>query len=200
MIRLYSFWDEDGNFLRCEHFTEGTQPDNALDILPNGFYKPKLIDLVIVETATTEEIKAGNSIRFMPSLQKIFYENELKAKAFVIDKNGSKDYIESQERHYVLKYKVAKGLIINAKIIALHEIEAADLGITLEQLHYVIVWKYETAEAEFMDITACNETCRTRIQTHLEQGQSQKAEDCMTIYQNLICEDFELLTDQLLAI
>lgn len=153
-----------------------------------------------IESATSEEIIEFEKSVFLPNLQKVFSDNELKAKAFVIDKNGKKAYIESQERHYRLKYKVAKGLVINAKITALHEIEAADLGITLEQLHYVIVWKFETAALEFENITACNETCRTRIQTHFEQGLKQKTEDCLAIYQNLICEDYQLLTNQLLAI
>lgn len=165
-----------------------------------NFINPNWNGSNYVELATIEEVIEFDKSVFLPILQKVFSDNELKAKAFVIDKTGKKAYIESQERHYVLKYKVAKGLIQNAKITALHEIEAADLGITLEQLHYVIVWKYETAESEFENLTACNETCRTRIQTHLEQGQKQIAEDCLAIYQNLICEDFELLTNQILAL
>ena len=156
-------------------------------------------ELQIVDFFIGEE-KEKKTLELMPRLQKVFSDNELRAKSFVIDKTGNKRYIESQERHYVLKYKVAKGLIQNAKITAWHEIQAADLGITLEQLNYVIIWKYENAEADFMDISACNETCRCRIQTHLEQEQWQKFEDCMAIYENLICEDFELLTNQLLSI
>lgn len=205
MISVFEF-DEFGFYTISYRVmkAEEIQHENYLLDSPYSFLKAKVNDIATpthwVEGATSEEIKASKSLELMPQLQKVFSDNELKAKAFVIDKNGKKAYIESQERHYVLKYKVAKGLITNAKITALHEIEAADLGITLEQLHYVIVWKYETAEAEFENISACNETCRCRIQTHLEQEQWQKFESCMAIYQNLICEDYELLTNQLLAI
>lgn len=67
MERLYSLWDELGYFSHCEYFIEGEQPVNAIELLPDGFIKPRLIEGEIIETATSEEIIQYNR-QFVPKV------------------------------------------------------------------------------------------------------------------------------------
>lgn len=137
---------------------------------------------------------------YIETLKSFFVKNRLKAMSLVIDKQGDESYISAQRESYENKYKVAKGDIVNSVVVANLQLEADDLGISLQDLKAVVIQKYETARNVYERILALNESCRTRIQTHLENGLIEKVKACLELYPNIVCEDFESKVTELMSV
>lgn len=197
MYQLSNYSGKIKNTITNEVFFKDDRNENTILLLEWQLNEENEIEIV---DSFEEEIQQKNLKIYLSKIQTIFAENRFKAECMAVDKNGDSDYIKAQRESYERKYKVAIGETVNTSILAAITKEAEDLGIDLETLKSVIIQKYDDASEVYWGQISLNESCRTRITTHVENNRLQNADDCLAIYPNIICEDYETIVNQLMAI
>jgi hypothetical protein len=137
-------------------------------------------------------------------IQNAFTYLRRRALASSINKQGEWEYIYEQAEQYKLKYKVAKGEIVNTSVEAMIADEANDFGITSENMNVLIIQMYEAGELAYNQFTAMIERGRTKALTMLETANFDKALQIIlimeTVPEKLTMEQAEVLTIQMISI
>lgn len=131
------------------------------------------------------------SLKFLKSLQDYSSDLRIRAKAAAIGKKGDRDYIFAQVEMYELKYKLALGEIQESYMLQLLTEEALEFGnsigveMDLQQFQELIIYMYETAEAQYQIFLYMIERCRTFIQTLIENAQWEKVNQAFAMIETL---------------
>lgn len=127
-----------------------------------------------------------------------------RALASSINKTGDWDYILEQSEQYKLKYKVAKGEVVNEIINNLIADEAVDFQITTSEMKSMIIQMYEQGENIYYKFISMIERARTKALTCLETNQISKATTIIEMMENVplqfTMQDAENMCQQLLLI
>ena len=158
--------------------------------------------LVRVQDFTPEEIAqiiTRQNIAFMELLKTAVARLEYGAKRKAIGKEGSQQYIETQERIYLRKYQIATNTIPDTG--GLIEAEAADFGFSLEAYKKLIIKKYEGGKALFDMLTAMIEYARSKALLFVETNNLPKANEVLHYMDEVaVSNTLEELTEVLTAI
>lgn len=121
--------------------------------------------------------KQEKVFNFIDLLKEAVARLEYGAKRKAIGKDGTQEYIETQERIYFRKYQIATNVIPDFG--GLIEKEATDFGFSLEDYKALIIQKYEAGKALFDMLTAMIEYARSKALLFVETDNLPKAKQVL---------------------
>jgi hypothetical protein len=197
---MYYKTDESGNYLGIKSETnEGWELFSTTPV-PTDIARVRNENGTWVSAISNEELITEYTKR----IQNAFTYLRRRALASSINKQGEWEYIYEQAEQYKLKYKVAKGEIVNTSVEAMIADEANDFGITSENMNVLIIQMYEAGELAYNQFTAMIERGRTKALTMLETANFDKALQIIlimeTVPEKLTMEQAEVLTIQMISI
>jgi hypothetical protein len=197
---MYYKTDESGNYLGIKSETNEGWEFFSTTPLPTDIARVRNENGTWVSAISNEEL----IIEYTKRIQNAFTYLRRRALASSINKQGEWEYIYEQAEQYKLKYKVAKGEIVNTSVEAMIADEANDFGITSENMNVLIIQMYEAGELAYNQFTAMIERGRTKALTMLETANFDKALQIIlimeTVPEKLTMEQAEVLTIQMISI
>lgn len=176
----------------------------------NSMVKPLIVNGLIVETATEEEINQQNFIQF------IIYKNRLieaycflikRAKASAMQKELNPDYQQCLEIAYNLKHEIASGSKTNAYVESLMQSEAEndfEQPLSLEYYYGMVETMFQNGAVVFDSFVAMVERGRSAGLTAIERNDLQKliaiVELMESVPEELTMLDAQNLTAQLITL
>jgi hypothetical protein len=197
---MYYKTDESGNYLGIKSETNEGWEFFSTTPVPTDIARVRNENGTWVSAISNEEL----IIEYTKRIQNAFTYLRRRALASSINKQGEWEYIYEQAEQYKLKYKVAKGEIVNTSVEAMIADEANDFGITSENMNVLIIQMYEAGELAYNQFTAMIERGRTKALTMLETAHFDKALQIIlimeTVPEKLTMEQAEVLTIQMISI
>jgi hypothetical protein len=197
---MYYKTDESGNYLGIKSETNEGWEFFSTTPVPTDIARVRNENGTWVSAISNEEL----IIEYTKRIQNAFTYLRRRALASSINKQGEWEYIYEQAEQYKLKYKVAKGEIVNTSVEAMIADEANDFGITSENMNVLIIQMYEAGELAYNQFTAMIERGRTKALTMLETANFDKALQIIlimeTVPEKLTMEQAEVLTIQMISI
>jgi hypothetical protein len=197
---MYYKTDESGNYLGIKSETNEGWEFFSTTPVPTDIARVRNENGTWVSAISNEELITEYTKR----IQNAFTYLRRRALASSINKQGEWEYIYEQAEQYKLKYKVAKGEIVNTSVEAMIADEANDFGITSENMNVLIIQMYEAGELAYNQFTAMIERGRTKALTMLETANFDKALQIIlimeTVPEKLTMEQAEVLTIQMISI
>lgn len=145
--------------------------------------------ILSVVDLTAEQITARNKKeQFIISeqLKEVVATLHLGAKRIAIGKDGTKNYIESQERLYFRKYQIAKGELSDFNNLLQNE--AIEFGMTYEAYKSLIIQKYDEGLAAFNMFLSMIERARSKVVYFLDNRQIHKAKEVLILMKSITTE------------
>lgn len=141
------------------------------------------IDLTELEY---QNVLKKEGLFLLEELKNLVCTLELGAKRIAIGKTGSRDYIESQERIYVRKYKVSKGELKDYNHLL--EDEANEVGVEFNAYKAMIIEKYEFGFDTFQSFLAMIERARSKTIFFIENNKNYKAKELIELMKSINSE------------
>lgn len=129
-----------------------------------------VIDLTSKEYNEKLVVEGG---KLLEELKYLVYDLEEGAKKISIGKDGSKEYIEAQERIYHKKYLIAKGSLPDFNDLL--ETEAQEQGYTYEEYKDLIISKWEEGNTLFSSFSMMIDRARIKVIDFVEAKKNHKA-------------------------
>ncbi len=145
----------------------------------------KTVTVPIIDLSDEEyQAKLQNeAFEIIESLKDIIATLEVGAKKIAINKDGSRAYIETQERIYERKYKMAKGELLDVNDLL--KDEAVEFGYSWDDYKLLIISKYEAGRGAFDLFMSMIERSRSKVLFFLETNKNYKAIEVLELMKSI---------------
>lgn len=141
----------------------------------------KTIEIPVLDLTEKEIDKKNNGISkvITDELNSLIASLEVGAKKISIGKEGTREYIETQERIYFRKYQIAKGFVDDYNNLIADE--AKEFGYTVTEYKDLIIYKYELGLNMFNAFLSMIERARSKALFLIESKNYKKAREIIAL-------------------
>ncbi len=145
----------------------------------------KTITFTIIELTPVEydaKLKKEGAL-LIEDMKSLVSSLEIGAKRIAIGKTGTREYIDTQERIYTRKYKIAKGELLDYNNFI--ENEATEIGASFEDYKALIIQKYEQGLGVYEGFLSMIERTRSKFLFFVETNKNHKAKELIELMKSI---------------
>ena len=204
MRKQYTILDSNNFATITQWYEEGSQPFNAVDLLPGNFIKPKYNNGVFIEGATIAEIEAIMTPRYTNQINEIYGRLMVRALSSSMNKSSTNlAYLNSQREEYQNKYDLARGVLVDNYLrdSLIKEMNRdflepyldsvlTNYGITptgshLGKMYQLVIFRFEYSLNEYNQLKAFIVDVRTKCITMLDNKEYSRLDSVMELANNI---------------